>query len=182
MARRLPDPRTWPIRWRLTALNVGVLAATLALLGGTLLFQLDHALVGITADHLRDQGRLALQTLFIARPPGPGDFRRGPPGGFSLPRAATAIERRLSGRDTGVMVFDTNGTLVTRSETAEDLEDWPRPTSNQLGAALAGREISQVVGQQTRRTLLLVLPLHTSDGIGGVLALATSLELADQVE
>jgi two-component system, OmpR family, sensor kinase len=182
MLRRLSDPRAWPIRLRLTALNVGVLAATLALLGGALLFQLDDALVSITADHLRDQGRLALQTFFIVRPPGPGDFRRSPPGGFNLPRAAVAIERRLSGRDTGVMVFDTHGVLVTSSETADDLEDWPQPDGDQLSAALAGREISQVVGQQTRRTLLMVLPLHTSDGIVGALALATSLELADQLE
>ena len=58
--RHAVDPRAWPIRWRLTALNVGVLALTLALLGGALLLQLDSALITITTDHLRDQARLAL--------------------------------------------------------------------------------------------------------------------------
>lgn len=62
------------LRWRLTALNVGVLALTLALLGGFLLLQLDSALIAITTDHLRDQARLALPPE--GGPGGPG----GPPG------------------------------------------------------------------------------------------------------
>jgi two-component system OmpR family sensor kinase len=175
------DPGSWPIRWRLTALNVGVLAATLLLLGGALLLQLDSALVGITADHLRDQARLALQGEG-PRPP-PAEFRRGPQPGFSLPRTGNGMVRRLSGPDTGVLVFDDGGTLVAASEPDEDVEAWPQPTAEQVSATLAGSQSSRVVSQQTRRTLVLLLPLRTSDGaVVGALGLARSLELTDQLE
>ena len=177
------DPRSWPIRWRLTALNVGVLAATLVLLGGVFLLQLDGALIGITADHLRDQAAIALQGPEGPRPP-PAERRRGPPSAFNLPRAAPALVRRLSGPDTGVLVFDVDGTLVAASETDEDVEAWPQPTAEQLAASLSGLESSAVVDQQSHRTLVLLLPLRTPDSgaIVGVLELARSLELTDQLE
>ena len=177
------DPRSWPIRWRLTALNVGVLAATLVLLGGVFLLQLDGALIGITADHLRDQAAIALQGPEGPRPPSSAERRRGPPPAFSLPRAAPALVRRLSGPDTGVLVFDVDGALVAASETDEDVEAWPQPTAEQLAASLSGLERSVVVDQQTHRTLVLLLPLREPDGaIVGVLELARSLELTDQLE
>ena len=50
------------IRWRLTLLNVGVLVATIVVLGGLFLLQLDSALVGIAGENLRDQAR-PLQTV-----------------------------------------------------------------------------------------------------------------------
>jgi hypothetical protein len=65
------DPRSWPIRWRLTSLNVGVLAATLLLLGTVSLLQLDNALIAITSDHLREQTR-PLQRGLVEPPRGPG--------------------------------------------------------------------------------------------------------------
>src|SRR5215212_1184571 len=141
------DPRSWPIRWRLTALNVGVLALTLALLGGFLLLQLDSALIAITTDHLRDQARLAVPPE--GGPGGPGGrdgdgrqgagpkpgggFPAGPqagergPEGFTLERAAPGLVRRLSGPDTGALVFNPNGVLVAESLLETDVEDWPRP-------------------------------------------------------
>src|SRR3954452_14200179 len=61
------DPRSWPIRWQLTALNVGVHAATLVVLSMICLAQLDGALVGLTAENARDKVRLL------------ADDRRGPP-------------------------------------------------------------------------------------------------------
>src|SRR3954447_24565076 len=61
------DPRSWPIRWQLTALNVGVHAATLVVLSMICLAQLDGALVGLTAENARDKVRLL------------ADARRGPP-------------------------------------------------------------------------------------------------------
>jgi two-component system OmpR family sensor kinase len=178
---RAVDPRSWPIRWRLPALNVGVLAATLLVLGGALLLQLDSALVGITADHLRDQARLALQSEG-PRPPPPADLRRGPPPAFGLARVAAGLVRRLSGPDTGVFVFDGAAQLVAATETDDDAVGWPQPTTDQVRSALAGTESSTVVSQQTRRALVLLLPLRTSDGVVGVLGLARSLELTDQLE
>lgn len=208
------DPRAWPIRWRLTALNVGVLATTLLVLGGVFLLQLDGALIGITTDYLRDQARPAVQFLYGPRsglasererfgPPfsrereGPGagllpererpgpslppDRERGAP--FSLPRVAGGMVRTLSGPDTGVFVFDADRALVAASEVDEDVEAWPQPTTEQLRAALAGAESASVVGQQARRTLVLLLPLRGPDGsVVGVLALARSLELTDQLQ
>src|SRR3954454_8380788 len=92
------DPRTWPIRWQLTALNVGVHAATLIALSIIFLAQLDSALVGLTAENVRDKVRLLADDR---RPPpdevgrGPGDLGRqagdpgrpggGPPGDAGRP-------------------------------------------------------------------------------------------------
>ena len=225
------DSRAWPIRWRLTALNVGVLAATLVLLGGISLLQLDSALVGVTADHLRDQAALALPrpggpdgrpgpdrkpgvqgkpsgaiwqdqagsqrgSASADQAPGSADHKpgsgpgggQGPggpgsPGGgptFLLGRAAQDMVRRLSGPDTGVLVFDLNGALVAESEWNEDVELWPRPSTEQLALAAAGGESTAVVTQETRRTLVLLLPVRAPDGaVVGVLELARSLALTD---
>jgi HAMP domain-containing protein len=172
------DPRAWPIRWRLTALNVGVLAVTLALLGGVFLLQLDSALVGITASHLRDQAAL------VVRGPGgpPPESRRGSPPPFTVPRAGAELVRRLSGPDTGVLIFDPGGSLVAATETDEDVEAWPEPTPEQFVSARSGGESSTVVVQETRRTLVLVQPLRAPDGaIVGVLEQARSLQLTDQL-
>jgi signal transduction histidine kinase len=179
------DPRAWPIRWRLTALNVGLLAATLMGAGGMLLLQLDNALIDITADHLRDQARPAAQ---IVRGPRQSSesTRSGQPFTLNLPRAATGIVRALSGPETGVSVFDADGTVIASSppsESSETSEAWPRPSEEQIRATLGGAESSMVVNQQTRRTLLLLLPLRAADEtVVGVLALSSSLQLSDHFE
>lgn len=181
--RRLA-PRSWPIRWRLTALNVGVLAATLLLLGGVFLLQLDNALVGITADHLRGQARLALQP-----PPPPrgseaserGRSAPGPPPNLS--RAADGLVRRLSGPDTGVFVFDAGGATVAATETDADVEAWPPPADEQIRIGLTGAEDRVVVEQQTRRALVMTWPIPAPDDtIAGVLTLTRSLDLTDQLQ
>src|SRR5262249_44967170 len=139
-------PRTWPIRWQLTALNVGVHAATLVLLSAILLSQLDGALVGLTAENARDKVRLLADDRRpppdeigrgpgdqgrpagdLGRPPGdpgrpPGDQGRQPP--FTLARAAAGAVRRLSGPDSGVMVFDPNGQLVEQTQVFADESPW----------------------------------------------------------
>src|SRR5215217_3151823 len=83
MVARL-DPRTWPIRWQLTALNVGVHAITLVALSAIFLAQLDGALVGLTAENVRDKVRLIADDR---RPPPGDEFGRGPggPGGAGGP-------------------------------------------------------------------------------------------------
>ena len=179
------DPRSWPIRWRLTALSVGVLVATLLVLGGVFQLLLDSALIDITADHLRDQARPVLRIMRGPRPGPPSESERSPPASssFSLPRVAGLMVRGLSGPDTGALIYDAAGTLVGGSETSEEVEGWPQPTTERLRAALAGNESSEVIAQQTRRTLLLLLPLHAPDGeIVGVLALGGSLQLVDQLQ
>src|SRR5688572_21390762 len=127
MVARL-DPRTWPIRWQLTTLNVGVHAVTLLALSAIFLAQLDGALVGITAENVRDKVRLLAEDRRppppsdeAGRPPGVPEAGRPPggpvggrgPGGpeagrtpppFNLQRAAAFAVRRLSGPDSGVMV------------------------------------------------------------------------------
>src|SRR5262249_2539921 len=155
---------SWPIRWRLTALNVGVLALTLALLGGVMLLQLDSALISITTDHLRDEARLAVPpAIGPGGPGGPGGedqpFGPRPPEGFGgrgqngpdngaagqgfgLTRMAGSLVRRLTGPDTGALVFDQSGTKIAESALDADVEDWPHPTDDQLQSALAGAEIT----------------------------------------
>jgi hypothetical protein len=198
-------PGSWPIRWRLTALNVGVLAATLLIVGGIFLLELDGALIGLNADYLRDQARPILN--IVNRPPrAPGEGRQGGPGrpggpggpagqqaetdrpgpdqtDSPLPRFATGFVRSMSGPDTGVQVYDADGTLVSASEVSEGIEPWPQPAPELVRALLSGSEQRAVVEQQTRRTLLLLLPLRSSDGtiLGGI-TLTRSLELTDHLE
>ena len=224
------DPRTWPIRWQLTALNVGVHAATLIALSVIFLAQLDGALVGLTAQNVRDKmrlvtderrppppdlfpvpgaiepGRLAAEPGRLpvpgepgrppqpgdsvrprgvgepGRPPGTGDPGRSP-GQFSLQRLASFAVFRLSGPDSGVLVFDTNGALVEATQTYEDQEPWPMPAPEQVAAALAGGERWSIVRQAEHRTLLLAVPLPGPDGtIVGALVSARSLDLIDAVQ
>jgi two-component system OmpR family sensor kinase len=206
LAARL-NPRTWPIRWQLTTLNVGVHAATLIALSAIFLAQIDGALVGIAAENLRDKVHAAVEDRRpppdeLGRPPGeagrpagepgrsgPADGGRPPPGdagrppSFGLARAAAFAIRRLSGPDSGVLVFDRSHNLVDATQTYEDQEPWPMPPDDQIAAALAGGERSVVVRQEGGRTLLLAVPLAGPDGsIVGVLVLARSLELIDAVE
>lgn len=179
------QPRSWPIRWRLTALSVTILAATLLALGGVFLFQLEDALIGITADHLRDQARPTLQLLQAPRGSGQSERTRGQGIGqpLSLARAAGFMVRRLSGPDTGVFVFDGSGAVVAATERDDDTEAWPEPPPEQLQAALGGAEQKAVVNQDTRRTLVLLLPLQGPDGaLVGVLELTGSLQLIDQLQ
>ena len=185
MVARL-DPRTWPIRWQLTALNVGVHAATLVVLSAIFLAQLDGALVGLTAENMRDKVRLLAEDRRpppdeAGRPParrsasaalkvadghragGPG----GPDGGrppFTLPRFASFAVDRLSGPDSGVLVFDTSGNLVQATQTYEDEEPWPLPPPEQVAQALAGGERSSIVRQASHRTLLLAVPIISPRG------------------
>ena len=211
-------PRTWSIRWQLTALNVGVHAATLVALSVIFLAQLDGALVGLTAENARDKVRLLSDDRRgppddLGRLPGqlgppygdagrgsgepgrqpgdpgrpPGDQGRQPgasgPPPFVLQRAAAGAVRRLSGPDSGVLVFDTNGTLIDATQTYEDQPPWPMPAPEQIGAALAGSERSTIVRQEDHRTLLLAVPFRGPDGtIAGALVLARSLDLIDAVQ
>ncbi|MFN8634344.1 MAG: ATP-binding protein [Chloroflexota bacterium] len=213
VAARL-DPRTWPIRWQLTALNVGVHAATLIVLSLVFLSQLDGALVGLTAENMRDKVRSISEdrrpplddptrpALELTRPPGavsrppgpppsdagsdpgrpPGDAGRVPPP-FNLQRAAAFAVRRFSGPDSGVLVFDTNGSLIDSTQVYEDQEPWPLPPPELIAQALAGGQRTAIVRQEQRRTLLLAVPLPGQDGsTAGAVVLARSLELIDAVQ
>ena len=200
------DPRTWPSRWQLTALNVGVHAATLVILSMLFLTQLDGALVGLTAENARDKVRLLTDDRRgppddlsrlpgdLGRPPGepskpsldpgrpPGDPGR-PPAPVTLQRAAAFAVRRLSGPDSGVLVFDPSGNLVDSTQTSEDQSPWPTPPPDQVSAALAGRDRYSIVRQEDHRTLLLAVPLNGPDGSRlGALVVARSLELIDAVQ
>src|SRR4051794_26293421 len=203
------DPRTWPIRWQLTALNVGVHAVTLIALSVIFVTQLDGALVGLTAENARDKVRLLSDdrrpppdelgrlpgeagrpvgdrgrpTGDEGRPPGGGGGGRPPQEPITLPRAAAFAVRRLSGPDSGVMVFDQDGQLIDQTQVYADQTPWPTPPPDLVAQALAGGQRSLIVRQEDHRTLLLAVPLPGPDGpLGGVLVLARSLELIDAVE
>src|SRR5687768_14930757 len=93
-------PRSMPIRWRLTLVNVGVLVATITALGGLFLLQLDDALVGIAGENVREQARPGL-VVQERRPPPAAELRAEPPPPL-LQRAGNFMVRGLSGPDTGV--------------------------------------------------------------------------------
>jgi signal transduction histidine kinase len=184
MARISPD--TWPIRWRIAVLNMSIVAVTLLGLGALFLAVLDRALVNISAEYLRDQARTALN---IVQEGGPGRGRGAGPGGPppqpSLQRGAEFIVRRLAGPDTGVSVYDTGGNLISFSEAPEDIEAWPQPPRDMLTTAIGGTESTTVMSQQSRRTLLLILPLRGAGPdreVVGVITLASSLELVEQLQ
>jgi two-component system, OmpR family, sensor kinase len=184
MARISPD--TWPIRWRIAVLNMSIVAVTLLGLGALFLAVLDNALVTISAEYLRDQARTALN---IVQDGGPGRGRGAGPAGPPLPvpfsRGADFIVRRLAGPDTGVSVFDTGGNLVASSDTPEDIEAWPQPPREMLTNGLRGQESTTVMSQQSRRTLVLLLPLRgpgPEREVVGVITLASSLELVEQLQ
>ena len=180
MARISPD--TWPIRWRIAVLNMSIVAVTLLGLGAIFLAVLDNALVNISAEYLRDQAR---STLNIVQD---GDRGRragaaNPPPPPTIQRSAEFIVRRLSGPDTSVAVYDTSGALVAVSETQEDMEAWPPPPRDMLNTAASGAEGTLVVSQQSRRTLLLLMPLRGADReVIGVITVAGSLELVEQLQ
>lgn len=56
-----------------------------------------------------------------------------------------------------------------------DVEDWPRPPEPALRDALAGREVILVVPQQTRRTVVLLLPLLVGTMVALLIAAGLSL-------
>ncbi len=176
-------PNSLPIRWRLTAVNVAVLIATVLALGGVFLLELDSALVSIVAENVREQARPALQ-FQERRPPPEGEVRNEGP--FSLARAGGFMVRSFGGPDTGAAVFDPTGVEVATSETNEanqSNEEWPDADPERLRAALGGAESRTVVRQETRRTLVLLLPIRGTDGsVVGALQLSRSLDLIQQLE
>jgi two-component system OmpR family sensor kinase len=174
----------WPIRWRLTVLNVSILVVTLLGLGGVFIFLLDAALEGIVAEHLRDLARPSLFVLQDQRPADAPPRTRAAQG--LTPQRATFIVTRLSGPDTGAHVYDDQGTVLASSEPSETLEDvgvWPQPPRDLLDTALAGNEGRTVVNGDAGRTLMLLLPIRAAEGnILGVLVLDGSLDLVQQLE
>lgn len=175
------NPRSWPIRWQLTMLNVGVHSATLVLLSLVFLAQIDGALVGIAAENVHDKARATLEDR--RPPPSPDEPARPAPPPFNLERIAGILVRRLSGPESGALVFAPDSTLVAATRTEEDQEAWPLPPDSLVTQALAGGERSMVVRQESRRTLLLAVPLRSPEGvIDGAVVLVRSLELIDAVQ
>ena len=177
------NPRNWPIRWQLTMLNVGVHAATLITLSIVVLAQMDGAMVGIAAENMRDKARVVFDDR-RGPPPEDGQAKPAPPP-FSLARVATLLTRRLSGPDSGVLIFDTNNQLIEATRTEDDQEAWPMPPLDfltQPSTRLDG-ERSMIVRQESRRVLLMLVPLPGPDGTPvGTVVLARSLELIDAVQ
>jgi signal transduction histidine kinase len=99
-----------------------------------------------------------------------------------LRQLAAVFMQELAGRDTGIVVYDASRRAIVASDPGGRVERWPAAPHESLEAALNGVEVQRVVRQGTRRTLVLLLPLRTSDGSTlGVLEMAGSLELVDRV-
>jgi heavy metal sensor kinase len=194
---RLPERRRWPVRWWLSILTAAIAGGTLLVLGGLLLVLLDGRLQRQLADYLQAQAQPVIERELGAPPPLPPP---GPPRPFGKPSGkprlpdpaddpATATRlrdlagvliRELSGRDTGIVVYDQGHRVVAISSPGERRERWPTAPPEALGRAAGGDERVLAVSQATRRTLVVLMPLKTASGeIIGVLEVATSLELAD---
>jgi signal transduction histidine kinase len=126
------------------------------------------------------------------RPPLPGEPPAAPVAEPPAPpEAATQVRLRdlaqkliveLAGRDTGIVVYDSQSRVVMASDPGGRVERWPVAPRDALNRAIDGRENQAVVRQGTRRTLVMLFPLESGDGsLLGVLEVAGSLELVDSV-
>ncbi|MGE3267956.1 MAG: sensor histidine kinase [Chloroflexota bacterium] len=103
-----------------------------------------------------------------------------PPPDPALSGLASTLIQELAGRDTGIVVYDLRFRVVAASNPGERAERWPNVPRDALDAAARGEDTTRILGQATRRTLVLLMPLQR---IGeepiGILEIATSLELTD---
>jgi heavy metal sensor kinase len=121
--------------------------------------------------------------------PGPRGFSPGPPEPPAPPDPAAVARlhdlanvliQELSGRDTGVVVYDARGRVVAASAPGDRREGWPPAPPDALAEASAGIETQRAVSQRSRRTLVVLTPLRLPTGETiGVLQMSTSLDLVD---
>lgn len=181
--RLLNGIRDLPIGVQVAAVYTVLLAGILLALGLLFSSQLDRFLIENASVRLRTQ---AERVMVRERRDGPPDWRGfpGSPAGAGPPlmdRASRALVAELTARDTHVAIYDRSGALVAESPTFADVAEWPRPDGATIGRALAGTPQTGVADVGAMRSVLLILPITDHDQRVGAVALATSLEGADEV-
>ncbi len=207
MAKRWND---LPLRYKLTLLYVGLLAALLCALGVVLYLDTAHFLIHTTAVRLRAQAKPTIEHWLPGwsageegptPPPGPVPpaGAPGPPGPpapappkseaettvSSLGEIAAQLSRALTSRDTTALVLDNTGKLLA---TGRKLPEEPLPASPDpayVSRALAGEnEVTYITKVDGVRSLVLLIPLRRAPGerrVVGVVELTTPLSLIDAV-
>src|SRR5581483_10833162 len=174
---------------------------------GLLLVLLDSAFQGLLAGYLHDQAEPAIERQLGAVPPPPrpvsGVFPPASPARPTAPKPGTkstlpagapddqvidlkvigpALVRELAAGDTGIVVFDIHRAIVVASGPEHGPAAWPIAPSEAVDRTIGGREAHVVVSRDGHRTLLVLLPLRATDGrIGGVLEIASRLDLLDRL-
>ncbi len=187
--------RRWndlPLRYKLTLLYVGLLAALLCALGVVLYLDTAHFLVHTTAVRLRAQAKPTIERWLPGwsageegppSPPAPGPTpptgAPGPPGppapapledksetaSSSLDEIAAHLSQALTSRDTTALVLDNTGKLLA---TGRQLPEEPLPASpdpTYVSRALAGEnEVTYITSVDGVRSLVLLIPLRRAPG------------------
>jgi len=183
--------RRWndiPLRYKLTLLYMGLLAALLCTLGIVLYLDTAHFLVHTTAMRLRAQAKPTVEHWLpgwstggeepLPHAPGPAPLTAapsppGPPApaiptengaesaSSSLDGIAAQLSRALTSRDTTALVLDNTGKLLA---TGRQLSEEPLPASpdpTYVARALAGEnEVTYITKVNGVRSLVLLIPLR----------------------
>ncbi len=200
-----------PLRYKLTLLYVGLLAALLCALGVVLYLDTAHFLIHTTAVRLRAQAKPTIEHWLPGwsageegpKPPAPGPAP--PPGAPALPgppapappedRTETAssslegiaaqLSRSLTSRDTTALVLNATGRLVANGRQLPEEPLPASPDSTYVSRALAGEnEVTYITSVNGVRSLVLLIPLRRAPGerkVVGVVELTTPLSLIDAV-
>jgi heavy metal sensor kinase len=168
--------RVWydaPLRWRLTAFYVALLATTLVILSLLLYTQLARFLISDAQARLIEGAAPAIaRHLNGPVPP------RGPAGASEpLTREARALANELSTRDLAAVIFGSGGNLLASGQMLPDGQTLPEqltpptPATDELNRALAGQTVFFQVADSTGRALLTCLvPLRANNAIDDLLA------------
>ena len=111
LPRRLPRPRSWPVRWRLTAVSAGLTLLILLLFGGAIGKIATERIRDDFNEEVRSAAKILGGELAIVYPPfSDPEARRGPSlDAFVLPDDASA------------KIFDANGNPIEESRDAANL-------------------------------------------------------------
>ena len=165
--------RNLPLRSRLTALSIGLLASLLGALGNVLYLNLRKFLLDSTALRVRAQAKPVIERQFA-------QAQRA-----ELNTFAEDLSRALTSRDTTATIFDRGAQWLAdgRHLPEEPLAAMPRHAD--LKRALAGeKDITYTTAQHQRRTQIALIPLRRaphSPEVLGVAQLTTPLTQVDQI-
>lgn len=182
----------WPLRWRLIAASLGLLAVLLLGLGALVSLIEESMLLQNEAGALYTQARMAAQNSPGGGPGfGSGDIsiltRDTTPPSTSAPSNDFIIEsalliQRLSGPTSVASVLSTSGTPLVQTEQAYFLGP-VTPGSQAISAALtqapSGRAYSVAADTAGRRQLIVLLPLIQNGHTVGLLQLDASTRQID---
>ena len=187
-----------PIRWRLTATYVVLVAAIVGVLSLVLYGQLEGFVVDdATRRVAADLERITTRDLGPKAPGSQGGAKTPKPkpgGGAAAAGAAAAavhndvtkashnMVRELSGRDTSIVVRWPDGELIEASDPLPDVPGWPASTAEEASRVLSDAAlVRRVDAGRDPRALLVVAPVQVADGmVVAVAAVATSLEAGDR--